>query len=352
MAQPPDDQIQSWEQISRSRKYFIADFINYLTVERNLSKRTIKEYKHDLQIFFEFFAPHLAQELSLETMDERTMREFLTHLRLEKDYTPKALNRKISTLKAYFRFLEDEEYIKKSPVGRIKSVKMGKHIPRVFSKAEVESLLHTVDLDESTNFESDVEKVSDSGKNEADSDENEAVRSHQKARKGYKMPFDPFVRDKAILEMFYATGMRIAELSGLNTQDVDMDELTIKVTGKGNKQRMVIMNETARDALMAWLKIRPSSGGTAMFLSGKGKRFSIRGIQKMFQARLAQSGVKSAGSPHTMRHSFATHLLEGGADLVSIKELLGHESLSTTQIYTNIAMSRIKKVYKEAHPRK
>ena len=166
------------------------------------------------------------------------------------------------------------------------------------------------------------------------------------------MPFDTKIRDKAILELFYATGMRIAELSGLNMADPDFDKKMIKVTGKGNKQRMVLMNDASVDALYDYLAIRPRTSSPALFLNRNLKRLSIRGIQILFKKYLTKSGVSKQGSPHTMRHSFATHLLEGGADLVSIKELLGHENLSTTQIYVNIAMQRIKKVYEESHPRK
>jgi site-specific recombinase XerD len=310
--------------IARARNYFIEDFINYLAVERNLSNRTIKEYEHDLKIFMEYFRPFLEGELTIGDIDERTIREFLTHLRMKKNYSPKALNRKISTMKAYFRFLENEGYVKKSPMQRIKSVKMGRQSPRVFSQKEVEQLVG-----------------SPGG----------GPETPQEASKPGGTALDSSARDRAILELFYATGMRIAELAALSVEDLDLEQLTIKVTGKGNKERIVLMNQSSADALRKWLDVRPARD-RAVFLNRHGKRMSIRGIQILFKKRLAQSGVASAGSPHTMRHSFATHLLEGGADLISIKELLGHESLSTTQIYTNIALTRIKKVYRESHPRK
>jgi site-specific recombinase XerD len=318
----PDKENDSGNSIEKTRGFYVDEFINYLIVERNLSKRTVKEYSRDLQIFFDYFHPHFERELTLDNMDERTIREFLTHLKLERDYSSKALNRKISTLKAYFLFIEQEKYIEKSPMHRVKSVKMEKHFPKVFSQDDVNRIIETA------------------------SDSSESVNN-----RSYKMLFDPNIRDQAILELFYATGMRIAELSGLNIEDINFDNKLIKVTGKGNKQRMVIMNQAASDAIQDWLKIRPKKG-RALFLNRSGERMSIRGIQKMFRKRLVQSGISSPGSPHTMRHSFATHLLEGGADLVSIKELLGHENLSTTQIYTNIALNRIIKVYEESHPRK
>jgi site-specific recombinase XerD len=307
--------------IEKTRNYYVDDFINYLAVERNLSNRTIQEYSHDLKIFYDFFKPHLQSGLTLDTIDERTIREFLTYLKMKLKYSAKGMNRKISTLKAYFKFLVEEEYIEKSPMQRVKSVKMEKHFPKVFTQTDVDKILET------------------------------PINQEIGDNRDYSMPFDVEIRDLAILELFYATGMRIAELSGLNMEDIDFDSMMIKVTGKGNKQRMVIMNQASSEALYEWIKIRPNTS-QAVFLNRSSERLSIRGIQKMFHKRLVQSGVGKKGSPHTMRHSFATHLLEGGADLVSIKELLGHENLSTTQIYTNIALNRIKKVYKECHPRK
>jgi site-specific recombinase XerD len=318
----PDKQPETGNSLEKTRGFYVDDFINYLIVERNLSRRTVKEYDRDLTIFFNYFRPHFERDLTLNDIDERTVREFLTHLKLERDYSSKALNRKISTLKAYFLFIEQEKYIEKSPMHRVKSVKMEKHFPKVFSQDDVNKII------------------------EAASETPESKNS-----KNYKMSFDVNIRDQAILELFYATGMRIAELSGLNIEDINFDNKLIKVTGKGNKQRMVIMNQSASDALQDWLKIRPKKG-RAVFLNRSGERISTRGVQKMFRKRLVQSGISNPGSPHTMRHSFATHLLEGGADLVSIKELLGHENLSTTQIYTNIALNRIIKVYEESHPRK
>ncbi len=323
-------ELQRWDKIAKNRNYFRDDFINFLAVERNLSQRTVREYQHDLDKFFTFLKPYLSEELTLSSIDERTIREFLTHLRMNCNYSPRALNRKISTLKAYFGFLESEEYIDKSPVSRVRSVKTPKQIPRVFSQKEVEAIIETARK----------EPISPRKKESSTK------------KPGKNMPFNADIRDLAIIELFYATGMRIAELSGLNLEDIDFDSLTVKVTGKGNKERIVIMNHSAAEALKSWLKVRPSTRDSSVFLNRNAKRLSIRGIQIMFKKRLASSRVKSQGSPHTMRHSFATHLLEGGADLVSIKELLGHENLSTTQIYTNITMSRIKKVYKESHPRK
>jgi len=331
------NEILRLNRLARKRNYFVDDFINFLAIERNLSKRTIKEYSHDLKIFFEFFKPFLEEELTLYTIDERTIREFLTFLRVDKDYSAKALNRKISTLKAYFRFIEDEKYIEKSPMNRIKTVRMEKHIPKVFSQKEVNQLLDAAG-EENENIKED----------------NARASSHRKKikKRTYKTDFNLSLRDRAILELFYATGMRIAELSGLNIEDIDFDAKMLKVTGKGNKQRMVLMNESAINALNAYLPERPKASNRAVFLNRNRGRLSIRGIQILFKKYLRLSGVPRDGSPHTMRHSFATHLLEGGADLVSIKELLGHENLSTTQIYINIAMQRIKKVYQDSHPRK
>ncbi|MDQ7823254.1 MAG: tyrosine recombinase XerC [Candidatus Eremiobacteraeota bacterium] len=317
--------MEQGKKIEALRYYYRDDFINYLSVERNLSPRTLKEYQHDLSIFFKFFAPHFEQELTLATIDERTIREFLTYLKVKLRYSSKALNRKLATLKSYFRFLKKEGYIETSPVAEIKCAKLEKHLPRVLNEKEVEILL--------------------------DATEDEPL---QEKASTPQTPEDKFIffRNHAIMELFYATGMRISELTGLNLEDIDFDNMMIRVTGKGNKQRLVLMNQSAIAALKAYLLIRPKIRSNAVMVSRKNVRLTVRAVQYMFSKHLRKSGINKVASPHTLRHSFATHLLEGGSDLMTIKELLGHENLSTTQIYTNISMKRMREVYKECHPRK
>lgn len=293
------------------KKYHVKDFINFITVEEGLSPRTVAEYSHDLKLFFNYFQPHLKQELNLEGMDERTLREFLTYLKLDKNYTPKAINRKIATLKAYFSFLESEGYIKKTPLAKIKSAKLGKHLPKVLTENEINSFFEAL----------------------------------------YKSKDQYNIRDRAIFELFYATGMRISELTGLDLEDLDFEKMMLKVSGKGNKERMVLINASTVKALNDYLKERPKVNFRALFISKKNTRLTPRMIEYIFLKYLKRAGINKSASPHTIRHSFATHMLERGSDLVTIKELLGHENLSTTQIYTNISMQHIKETYKKSHPR-
>ena len=301
-------------QLEKIRNYYRDDFLNFLSVERNLSPRTIQEYSKDLELFFKFFADAFSNELTLETFDERTIREFLTHLKLKQNYTAKALNRKLATLRSYFRFLESEEYIKRSPMQGISSAKLPKILPKVMTEKEVNSLL---DAPKQTKYKDPNSKV----------------------------------RDLAMLELLYATGMRISELVNLDIDAIDLEQMTAKVTGKGNKQRIVLINDAAKDAIMSYLKVRPIAKEAALFLNRFKKRFTIRGVEFLFSRYLRQTVINKQASPHTMRHSFATHMLEGGADLMTIKELLGHESLATTQVYTNISLKHMRQIYKKSHPR-
>lgn len=294
------------------RQFLFRDYLNYLAVEENLSPRTIEEYSKDLRIFFSFFEKDFKKDLTIEKMTERDIREFLTHLKLDKNYSPKAMNRKIATLKGYFSYLEKEEIIIKSPLGKIKSAKLGKHLPKVLTKDEVERFFAAIDAC------NDISAL----------------------------------RDKAIFELFYATGIRISELISLNHDTIDFENMLIKIRGKGNKERYVLINESAKKAIQAYLTARPKTSSPALFISRNNVRISDRMIEYTFDKYLKAAGVNKEASPHTLRHSFATHMLEGGADLMSIKELLGHENLSTTQIYTNISLKHIEETYKRSHPRK
>ncbi|MBI2252211.1 MAG: tyrosine-type recombinase/integrase [Armatimonadetes bacterium] len=159
------------------------------------------------------------------------------------------------------------------------------------------------------------------------------------------------LRDIAIFELFYAAGMRISELVNLNINQIDFKNLTIRLRGKGDKDRLVLINQSAKESLENYLNNRLNKNSNILFLSRNNKRLSSRMVEYIFAKYLKKTGINKEATPHTLRHSFATHLLEKGADLMTIKELLGHENLSTTQIYTNISLSHIKEIYKRAHPR-
>ena len=276
--------------LEKARNWYIDDFVRYITVERNLAKRTVIEYHDDLAIFLKYFQPLFEDGLTLEAIDINTISDFLADLKLNHNYEASSLNRKIACLKSYFSFLELYGYIPDSPMDKFKSVK-------------------------------------DPGGD----------------WKAY--------RNTAILELFYATGMRLAELTSLNLSDLNFDDYSIRITGKGNKQRIVFMNQSSIDAIKAYLEARPNTKDSAIFLNRFYSRLSRRAVEILFDKLKEEAGVFKNASPHTMRHSFATHLLEGGADLVTIKELLGHASLSTTQVYTNLSRVTMRGVYDKSHPR-
>lgn len=296
----------------RARDYYLPDYLTYLAVERTLARRTIEEYEADLRGFLEYMKPFLDDDLTLEGIDGRTVREYLGYLRQKKNYTPSALNRKIASLKGYFKFLEAEGHVPSSPMSRITSAREGRLLPKVMSEQEVETLLHE--------------------------------------QQSEKLDPELVARDQAILELFYSSGLRLSELVGLDVCDIDWEKLHLRVTGKGNKQRFVFVNQTAAEAISAYLEMR-SHKADALFLNRFGARISTRAVQMLFSKRLNKAQLIRRASPHTLRHSFATHMLEGGSDLVTIKELLGHESLQTTQIYTNISRRKMRDVYDQSHPR-
>lgn len=303
-------------ELARARGYYLQDYLTYLSVEKSLARRTLEEYEADLRIFLEYLRPFLEDDLTLAGIDVRTIREFLTYLKRTRNYSANAMNRKIACLKGYFRYLEAEGHIATSPMQRISSAKDGRPLPKVLEEEEVDKMLQTA---QQQGTERD----------------------------------DPVLalRDEAILELLYATGIRISELTGLDIGDINWDKSTLRVVGKGNKERLVFFNPNAAELLGRYLEVRPKTKHSALFLNRFQERLSVRAVQLRFANLLKQSGLTKKASPHTMRHSFATHMLSGGSDLVTIKELLGHENLSTTQIYTNLSRVQMKQVYDQTHPR-
>lgn len=318
MSQLDDKCSEIIEKRELMQRWHVDDFLRYLAVEKNLAKRTLEEYRDDLRIFFDFFKPMIDEGMTIENLDRRTIQEFLAYLKIELNYTPAGLNRKLATLKGYFKFLQREEIIEISPMRDINGVKKGITLPRVLSQQDMETIL-------------------------------DYARKRAESQTDWKHR-----RDLAILELFYATGMRLSELTSLNTIDINFEEFSLKIVGKGNKERIVFFNQSACDALKNYLEVRPSCRKKegALFLNRFYNRMSPRAIEIMFNKIKSEAGVFKEASPHTLRHSFATHLLENGADLVTIKELLGHSNLSTTQIYTNVSKGYIHEVYDRTHPQK
>jgi tyrosine recombinase XerC len=282
---------------------YIEKFIRYLDIEKNYSQHTILNYRLDLDDFAKFVG-----ELALEKIDYLTLRKYLAVLK-EKNLGNRSVGRRLSCLRSFFRFLTREGYLKTNPILSLSSPKQDKHLPLFLTEGEVTKLIESV-------FPKD----------------------------------ERALRDRAILETFYSTGIRISELVGLDTEDIDFIGGIVKVMGKGKKERIVPIGDIAIRTIGNYLERRKKQS-EALFLNKNGKRITTRGVRGIVEKYLRIVGMKQGVSPHTLRHSFATHLLDRGADLRSVQELLGHVNLSTTQIYTHLTTERLKSVYDKAHPR-
>ncbi len=293
----------------------IAEFAAYLRLERGQSPRTSEEYARDIELFGEFLEPghpKTAPFLKLSSTTTSDVRRFVMELMGPRKYTATSVRRKIAALRSYFSLQKREGRRSDNPAQDVPPPKAGKRLPHVMSEPEVAKLLRTR-ISGKTDFQR--------------------------------------LRDTAIMELLYASGIRRAELVGLNISDVDLDRRLMRVIGKGNKQRTVFINQASADAVRNYLGVRPRTPDEALFLSRRKTRLSHRQAWVIFRQYAELSGLTKHVTPHVMRHSFATHLLENGADLMTIKELLGHESLSTTQIYTNVSLEHMRRSYEEAHPR-
>lgn len=282
---------------------YIEKFIRYLEIEKNYSKHTIVNYRIDLEDFRGFL-----NVTPLEKVDYLVLRKYLALLK-EKRMGSRSISRKLSSLRSFFKFLVREGYLKINPTVSLFSPKLEKHLPSFLTEEEMSRLIDAAECKDTLGY-----------------------------------------RDKAILETFYSTGIRISELVHLSLDDVDFISGIVKVLGKGRKERIVPIGDKAVTALRAYLEHREAHS-EALFLNHRGGRITDRGVRNIVKKYLGIAGTRSGISPHTLRHSFATHLLNRGADLRSVQELLGHVNLSTTQIYTHLTTERLKSVYDKAHPR-
>jgi integrase/recombinase XerC len=303
----------------------IRTFLLCLGGEKNYSPHTLASYEDDLRQFSEFLVRHSADdrrsknaEINLTHIDQLTIRLFLHDL-VEKGFKRRSIARKLACLKSFFRFLTKRKILEANPAANVQSPKLDKLLPAVLTEDAASALM-----------------------NEPDAALAEGVR------------------DRAILEMFYGTGIRLSELIALNWDNVNFSESTIKVTGKGSKQRIVPLGRKAQKALKEYLSARTTllaeghkdeTQGEAVFISHRGKRLSPKSVNLLMNRYVGRISEIKKKSPHVLRHSFATHLLDRGADLRAVKELLGHESLSTTQVYTHVSVQRLKKIYAQAHPK-
>jgi len=282
---------------------FVEKFLSYLEIEKNYSPHTILNYKLDLNEFTKQLG-----STSVKDVAYLHLRKYLAELR-NKQHKPRTLARKLSAIRSFYRFLHREGHIKANPALLMVTPKLDKTLPKFLSEKEMAQLIESPLL-------KDI-----SGK-----------------------------RDRAIMETLYSAGLRVSELVGLNIENVDLISNMVKVMGKGKKERLVPIGDQAVAAIKDYVDSRKQQR-SALFLNKNGTRLSARAVRDIIHKHILKTSVKMNVSPHVLRHSFATHLLDRGADLRSVQELLGHVNLSTTQIYTHVTTDRLKTIYDKAHPR-
>jgi len=292
----------------------ISGFLQYLKVERNCSALTIKSYGEDLDSLLEYFRDFAGGIPAVGDVSIADLRGYVAYLH-ECTYSRSTMARRLACLRSFFRYCCREQLAANNPAKALRTPRAGRKLPHFLSTEQVAQLL-------------------------------EAPPANQ--------PLG--LRDRAILETLYSAGLRVAELAGLNVGDWDRDADILRVIGKGRKERVAAVGQYAAKALSRWFEVRspdasaPASHRDAMFLNKRGRRLTTRSVGRLLEKYIRETGLDRLTTPHTLRHSFATHLLDGGADLRSVQEMLGHKSLTTTQIYTHVSTKRLRETYEQAHP--
>jgi len=299
-------------------KSLIERFSTYLKHERAVSPHTCKNYMVDMQQFLNYLEERFpgvsaSGEAGLRRVDASVIRDFMSSMWNE--WSPSSMARKLASLRTFFNYCIKQGYIETNPAKEVATPKIPKRVPKFLTVDEVFALLDAAGDDGALG-----------------------------------------VRDRAILELLYASGLRVSELVGLNVEDVDLKSQTVRVMGKGRKERIVPMGEKACVALVSYLEKRGTLLGEktaerAFFINRHGGRLTARSIERLIAKYLRRCGVQKTVTPHVLRHTFATHLLGAGADMRGIQELLGHSSLSTTQKYTHVGIENLMKAYDESHPK-
>jgi integrase/recombinase XerC len=302
--------------VSNQEVKSMEHFLRYLKAERNYSAHTISAYEDDLRQFADFLRRHCADHpCSLKDVDHITIRLFLGDC-LEQRFSTASVARKLACLKSFFKYLVKTGVVERNPAASVATPRVEKRLPHYLDEPTVRELMRQP------------ERTTTLGK-----------------------------RDAAILELFYSTGIRLSELIGLRLQDIDLAEGTVQVTGKGNKQRIIPFGRAAKEALKSYLACRDElvssqkQSDAILFLTIRGKQLNPKGVNLLVNTYIGKVSEIQKKSPHVLRHTFATHMLNRGADLRAVKDFLGHESLSTTQMYTHVGVERLKKVYSQAHPK-
>jgi integrase/recombinase XerC len=294
----------------------LAEFLHHLSLEKNASPLTVKSYREDLVQALDFFRTKLGSSAPRpDKLNTRLVRAYLAWLH-EQGYAKSTIARRLAAVRSWCRFLCRQTVLKVNPADGLRGPRLDQKLPHFVQREDMLRLLATPPAEEPLG-----------------------------------------VRDRAILETLYSAGLRVSELTGLNGDDVDLDAGLATVRGKGRRERLALLGPPAVFAVRLWLGqravivARRPRAAAALFLNRAGTRLSSRSVGRMLEKYLAQAGLDPRTSPHTLRHSFATHLLDAGADIRSVQELLGHRSLSTTQIYTHVTTQRLRDSYHQAHPR-
>ena len=286
----------------------VISFLKYLKLEKHYSNYTILNYGKDLKVFLRFLDENKIN--SFNKVDYQVIRQYLAHL-YELEYTSKSIARHISSLKSFYKYLLKEDIVKTNPTHLISNPKIEKKLPKFLYYNELEKLFAIPD--QTTLFG---------------------------------------MRDLTIIETFYSTGIRVSELINIKIGDIDFHEQTIRILGKGNKERIVLYGKVLKDYLAKYLPLRSEKATTDyLFINKYGKGLTDRGVRLIIDNILKKGLVNYHISPHTLRHTFATHMLDNGADLRVVQELLGHESLSSTEVYTHLSNEHLREVYLNTHPR-
>lgn len=293
----------------------VARFLRYLQVERNASQLTIKSYGEDLAALLDYLDESHGRSTSPSEITPLDLRGYIAALH-EAGYAKSSVARRLASLRSFFRFAQREGLVNSNPAKPLRNPRRDRKLPHFLSSEEIGRLLEAPVSDGSFGL-----------------------------------------RDRAILETMYSAGLRVSELVGVNDGDLDFESGLVRIRGKGRRERLAPLGSFATRALRRWLKVRrlsprePTAASAPVFVNKFGRRLTTRSVARMLEKYLKVTGLDLRTTPHTLRHSFATHLLDRGADIRSVQELLGHKSLVTTQIYTHVSTAGLREVYEKAHPR-
>lgn len=286
---------------------YVLDFLDVLKYQKQYSPKTIESYQLDLREFESFLN---AEHLTVTTFESRDARNYLTFI-YDKDYKKTTISRKISAIRSFYNYLNERYIVENNPVSQVSFPKRDSMLPDFLYENQIDALFQSLD-------------------------------------KNKKM----YTRDRALLELLYGTGIRSAELLNIEVSDIDFDHRLLKVLGKGSKERIVPFNESVKEALLEYIETfsKDMEETGAFWLNYNLTKLTDRGLRYIINKVMKESAIKASLHPHTLRHTFATHMLNNGADIRAVQELLGHESLSTTQRYTHVSKEQLRQAYLSAHP--